>query len=293
MAGRAASAEAADLPVVRAIGELRAAVAGWRRGGQSIGLVPTMGALHAGHMALVARARADCARVVATLFVNPMQFDRADDLAGYPRDEAADRAMLQAAGADLLYAPEAAVMYPPGFATSVTVGGLGDCLCGAARPGHMTGVSTVVAKLLLQALPDAAYFGEKDYQQLLIVRRMARDLDMPLEVRAVETLREADGLALSSRNKKLSAAERAAAPALYRELAGLARRLADGRDAEPELARARAALAAAGFRRLDYLELRAEESLAALARAQGPARVFAAAWLGDTRLIDNVRVEGR
>jgi pantoate--beta-alanine ligase len=253
-----------------------------------------MGALHAGHMALVRRARADCARVVATLFVNPKQFDRKDDLAVYPRDEAADTAMLEAAAVDLLYAPPASVIYPEGFATSVSVEGLGDCLCGAARPGHMTGVSTVVAKLLLQALPDAAYFGEKDYQQLLIVRRMAYDLDMPLDIRAVETVREADGLALSSRNFNLSPARRAVAPALHRVLAALAGRLApEGRPgpaAGPELARARRELTAAGFDRIDYLELRHGEDLRPLERAEAGARVFAAAWLGATRLIDNLRV---
>ena len=185
------------LQVVRDIGTLRARVALWRRQGDRIGLVPTMGSLHEGHLALARQAQEDCARVVATIFVNPIQFDRSDDLEAYPRQEAEDSAKLQALGVDLLYAPDVSEMYPDGFATKVSVSGLGDCLCGATRPGHMDGVSTVVAKLLLQSLPDVAYFGEKDYQQLMIVKRMAQDLDMPLEVTGVPTVREADGLALS------------------------------------------------------------------------------------------------
>lgn len=280
----------APLAVVRSVAELRQAVAAWRRAGGTVGLVPTMGALHEGHLALVRQARADCDRVVTTIFVNPIQFDRKDDLGRYPRDEARDAARLAARGVDLLYAPPVEEMYPAGFATTVSVTGLTDCLCGASRPGHLTGVSTVVTKLLLQALPDVAYFGEKDYQQLLVVRRMARDLDMPLSIAGVPTVREADGLALSSRNANLTPEQRRRAPALFRVLTALAGRLAAGAAAEPELAWGREALTQAGFDRIDYLELRHAETLAPLARAGAPARLFAAAWLGHTRLIDNAPV---
>lgn len=278
------------LLTLRGIDALRRAVGGWRRAGESVGLVPTMGALHAGHLALVRQAKADCDRVMASLFVNPIQFDREGDLAGYPRDEARDAVALAALGVDLLYAPPAEEMYPEGFATTVSVSGLTDCLCGATRSGHLTGVSTVVTKLLLQALPDVAYFGEKDYQQLLVVRRAARDLDIPVEIAAVSTVREADGLALSSRNGNLTPDQRARAPALYRVLTDLAGRLAGGAAAGPELARGRAELAAAGFEGIDYLDLRHGETLAVLERATPPARLFVAAFLGEVRLIDNLRV---
>ncbi|MFQ5774049.1 MAG: pantoate--beta-alanine ligase [Kiloniellaceae bacterium] len=280
----------ARLATVRTIPALRATLADWRRAGQTIGLVPTMGALHAGHLALVRRARAECDRVVATIFVNPIQFDRTADLERYPRDEARDAAPLSAAGVDLLFAPSVEEMYPAGFATTVSVSGLTDCLCGATRPGHLTGVTTVVSKLLLQALPDVAYFGEKDYQQLLVVRRMVRDLDIPARIAAVPTVREADGLALSSRNACLTADQRARAPAVHRVLAEMAARLAGGEPAGPVLAAGRQTLGEAGFERIDYLDLRDGETLAALERARPPARLFVAAWLGPTRLIDNVPV---
>jgi len=278
------------LTVVRGVASLRAKVATWRLGGETLGLVPTMGALHAGHMALVSAAQRDCARVVATIFVNPLQFDNAADLAGYPAREAEDIAKLEAAGVDLLYAPRVEEVYAEGFCTSVSVAGLTDCLCGAARPGHMTGVTTVVAKLLLRVLPDAAYFGEKDYQQLLAVQRMALDLDMPLRVIAVPTLREADGLALSSRNLKLDPEQRAIAPQLYRCLSELAAALAGGRPVGGSLAAVQTRLLKAGFSKIDYLELRAEGTLAPLEAATVPARLFVAAWLGPVRLIDNVKV---
>ena len=269
---------------------LRGQVSEWRGAGVRIGFVPTMGALHAGHEALLQAARRDCDKVAASIFVNPIQFNSAADLANYPSDLADDLARLRAAGCDLLYLPEKATIYPPGFATSVAVPGLSDCLCGLHRPGHMNGVATVVAKLFLQLLPDVAYFGEKDYQQLVIVRRMARDLDIPVEVAAVETVREADGLALSSRNRNLSEAERATAPRLHGALSELAPVLADGRSAEPLLEEARQSLLGAGFTAVDYLDLRAEETLATLERAEVPCRLFVAATLGATRLIDNLRV---
>lgn len=277
---------------MRDVPALRAALEPWRRAGARIGLVPTMGALHAGHLALVRQARAECDRVVATIFINPIQFNLAADLERYPRDEAGDAAQLAAAGVGLLFAPPVEVMYPDGFATTVSVAGLTDCLCGTTRPGHFTGVTTVVSKLLLQALPDTAYFGEKDYQQLLVVRRMVADLDFPVRIAAVPTVREPDGLALSSRNRSLTPEQRAKAPALYRVLTDLAGRLAAGEAAEPALASGRTALLEAGFERIDYLELRDGETLSDLDRATPNARLFAAAWLGPIRLIDNVAVPG-
>jgi pantoate--beta-alanine ligase len=277
--------------VVRTIAELRARTARWRRAGDRIGLVPTMGALHDGHMALVAAARAECARVVATIFVNPKQFAPGEDLDRYPRPEAADLARLRQGGADLAFLPAVAAMYPTGFATGVHVAGLGEGLCGGHRPGHFDGMATVVAKLLLQALPDIAYFGEKDYQQLLIVRRMAQDLDIPVAIRGVATVREPDGLAMSSRNAYLSPAERDTAPVLAATLQSIAAALRREPEAlGRELTRGRAALEKAGFA-LDYLEVRNAETLAPAGETVAePARVFAAAWLGRTRLIDNVAV---
>lgn len=282
---------AVRLETLRRISDLRDTVAAWRRAGDSLGIVPTMGALHEGHLELVRRARERCARVVATIFVNPIQFNRPDDLSAYPRDEASDAAKLAALGVDLLFAPPVEEIYPEGFQTRVSVPGLSDCLCGAARPGHMEGVATVVAKLLLQSLPDLAFFGEKDYQQLLVVRRMARDLDIPVRIEAVPTVREPDGLALSSRNLLLTPDQRDRAPALFRVLQSLAARLQGGAAPVPALLdEGRAALAAAGFAPIDYLELRSGDDLRPLERALPPARLFAAAWLGRVRLIDNLEI---
>ena len=290
MSPEPARGDAAQLVMVRTIADLRAAVARWRTAERTVGLVPTMGGLHDGHLALVRQARAECDRVVATIFVNPIQFNEKSDFNSYPRDEARDAAGLKAAGADSLFAPAAEEVYPEGFATTVAVSGLSDCLCGVSRPGHLTGVSTVVAKLLLQALPDVAYFGEKDYQQYLLIRRMARDLDIPVRIAAVATVRAADGFALSSRNELLTPERRRRAAALFQVLSDMAERLSKGAPAQPELARGRAALIEAGFERIDYLDLRHGETLADLARAEAPARLFAAVWLGETRLIDNVPV---
>ncbi len=287
-AARSSSARLAT--TLREITELRAQVMAWRRAGETVGLVPTMGAVHAGHLALVARARAECDRVVATLFVNPKQFNDLDDLDSYPVDEADDAAQFAEAGVDLLFAPAVSEMYPAGFSTAVSVAGLTGCLCGAARPDHFDGVATVVAKLFNQAPADRAYFGEKDYQQFLVVRRMACDLDLPIRLVAVATVREADGLALSSRNRGLTPAQRRVAPRLYEMLSALAARVAGGAAAAPALARGRDDLARAGFERVDYLDLRDGETLAALDRAAPGARLFAAAWLGDIRLIDNISV---
>ncbi len=297
------------LDVVASVADARARVAGWRRDGDSVGLVPTMGALHDGHMALVAAARAECDRVVVSIFVNPMQFNRQGDLETYPRDEAADHLLLRAQSVDLIYAPTPEVMYPPGFASRVSVAGLDDCLCGRTRPGHLTGVCTVVAKLLTQTQPNRAYFGEKDYQQLLVIQRMVRDLDLPPLIRPVPTVRAADGLALSSRNANLDASQRAKAARLYQVLGEVEQRgrldppkdsrqvpLYNGDSAaawRSALAWGRDALLQAGFEKIDYLELRHAETLESLQMAAPPARLFVAAWLGATRLIDNLAIDPR
>ena len=282
-----------DIAVVRSVDALREAVASWRAGRERVGLVPTMGAIHEGHLALVRAARGGgCERVVASLFVNPKQFGPSEDLAAYPRNEAADLAAFGTAGVDLVFIPTVDAMYPPGFATSVEIGGVSEGLDGAHRPGHFAGVATVVAKLLLQCLPDAAYFGEKDYQQLMVVRRLARDLDIPVRIDGVATVRETDGLALSSRNAYLSPAERRTAPLLYRVLCDSAAALARDPDAvAATVERGIAQLSAGGFA-VDYLELRDAADLTPMARLAGPARLLVAARIGRTRLIDNVPVAG-
>jgi pantoate--beta-alanine ligase len=284
---------AGPLAIVRTVAELRARVALWRSGGERVGLVPTMGALHDGHLSLVRRAHADCGRVVVTLFVNPKQFGPNEDFARYPRDEAADAAKLGAAGADLLFAPDVATMYGEGFATTVTVAGLTDAMEGVVRPGYFAGVATVVSKLLNQAGADDAYFGEKDYQQLAVIRRLAADLDIATHIHGVPTVREADGLALSSRNVYLTPAERHVAPALQHALASAAAALMQGAAVQPTLEAARAAILKAGFAAVDYIELRDAENLASLSALTRPARLLAAARLGKTRLIDNVTVDPR
>jgi len=276
-----------ELSILRGVVELRGAVAAWRSAGESVGLVPTMGAIHAGHLALVQAARRDCRRAVATIFVNPTQFGPAEDFKRYPRDEAGDAALLAGAGADLLFAPALEAVYPEGFATTVSVAGLTRHLCGPHRPGHFDGVATVVTKLLLMAGAARAYFGEKDFQQLQVIRRLATDLDIPTEIVGVPTLREPDGLALSSRNRYLDPEARKVAavlPALLQDLSG---RLAAGASPAPALEEGRKALRAAGFDRLDYLELADEATLTPQAKLGPPARLFAAVWLGKTRLIDN------
>jgi pantoate--beta-alanine ligase len=282
---------AGDIALARSVAALRETVAGWRKQQERIALVPTMGALHRGHLALVEAARRRCERVVASLFVNPKQFGPREDFTAYPRDEAADLAKFREGGVNLVFAPTVEEMYPAGFVTAVRVAGIGDELEGAHRPGHFDGVATVVSKLLLQCLPDIAYFGEKDYQQLLVVRRMTRDLDIPVKIEGVATVREPDGLALSSRNVYLSPEERRNAPLLYRVLNEIATALA----AEPEnvaaaLQNGVAELRQAGFAP-DYLELHDTADLSPLSRLDRPARLLAAAHLGRTRLIDNIPVD--
>ncbi|SFU98767.1 pantoate--beta-alanine ligase [Methylobacterium sp. 174MFSha1.1] len=269
---------------------LRAQVRAWRAAGEGVALVPTMGALHEGHLSLVRQAQAGSRRVVVSIFVNPTQFGPNEDFSRYPRVLEADLALLAEIGADAAFLPDVATMYPPGFATTVTVAGLTEVLCGPVRPGHFAGVATVVTKLLLQALPDRAIFGEKDFQQLQVIRRAVRDLDIPVAIEGAPTLREPDGLALSSRNRYLSAEERRAAPTMHAVLQRVAEAVRGGADTAPALAEGRAALEAAGFAPVQYLSVNDAESLAPLERVAGPARVLAAACLGRTRLIDNVAV---
>jgi pantoate--beta-alanine ligase len=265
-------------------------VATLREDGGKIALVPTMGALHAGHMALVAEAKRDAAHVVASVFVNPAQFGPNEDLSSYPRREASDARMLEEAGCAILWAPNAVTMYPEGYATTVSVSGVSEGLCGASRPGHFDGVATVVAKLFNQVRPDVALFGEKDYQQLAVIRRMTRDLNLPIEVVGVPTQRDADGLALSSRNIYLSDAERIAARALPRALGEAAQAIRDGEPVKEAVAIARGKLGAAGFDPVEYVELRDADTLEPVSALSRPARLLAAARLGKTRLIDNLAV---
>lgn len=279
-----------SVPIVRSVAQLRQIVAAWRGEGVRIAVVPTMGVLHEGHLSLVRAALEKADRVIVTLFVNPKQFNSQADLAAYPSTEDEDAAKLAALGAHLLYAPDAEEMYPAAFATTVSVSGVSEGLCGAFRPGHFDGVATVVAKLFLQTSADFGFFGEKDFQQLQLVRRMARDLDIPITIVPCPTLREADGLALSSRNVRLSPAERAVAHKLPSVLLETAERLARGSPVLPTLAEARAAILAAGYREIEYLELRDEADLRPMTSLDRPARLLVAAWLGGTRLIDNVRI---
>jgi pantoate--beta-alanine ligase len=269
---------------------LGAALEGWRGAGQTIGLVPTMGALHAGHLALVGEARGRADRVVATIFVNPLQFGANEDLDAYPRQEARDVELLEAAECDLLWLPAAAEMYPPGFATTVSVGGVSERWDGAARPGHFDGVATVVAKLFASVRPDLAIFGEKDFQQLAVIRRMNADLGLGVEVVGAATVRDGDGLALSSRNAYLSDDERRRALALPRALNQARDAILGGAPVASALEAARAALNAAGFGPVDYVALVDAATLEPVERPAGEMRLIAAARIGKTRLIDNLSV---
>lgn len=278
------------LPVVRDVPSLRAAIAAWRAAGERIALVPTMGALHEGHLSLVRAGKARADRVVASLFVNPKQFAPHEDFERYPRNEAGDASMLRGAGCDLLYAPERAAMYPDGFATSVIVSAVSTPLEGEYRPHFFGGVATVVTKLLLQAAADVALFGEKDYQQLLVIKRLARDLDIATEIVGCPTVREVDGLAMSSRNAYLSAAERRIAAQLNVIMRACIGELLAGAPVTGAEAQANAQLRAAGFDVVDYIAVRDSETLAPIANLSRPTRILAAVWLGKTRLIDNLPV---
>jgi len=280
---------------VRTVAELRAALAGERRVGRTIGLVPTMGSFHEGHLSLIRRARADCDVVVVSLFVNPAQFSPSEDFAGYPRDENSDTVRARAEGVDLLFAPAAEEVYPPGFTTTVTVAGLTGVLDGAPErrgPEHFAGVTTVVTKLLNMAAPDVAYFGQKDAQQALVIRRLVSDLDIPVRIEVCPTVRDADGLALSSRNAYLSPAERERALGLSRALRAAEAEVAAGHlDAAAVLAAARAQLDEHGIDP-EYLELRSAADLSPAERVNGSTLLAVAARVGRARLIDNTILGG-
>jgi pantoate--beta-alanine ligase len=282
--------------VRRTIESMRADVRDWRRRGLTVGLVPTMGALHEGHLSLVDRSKTLCDRTIVSIFVNPLQFGPDEDLDRYPRQEARDAALVDGRGADAVFAPPVDELYPGGaggpedIAARITVDRLSAGLCGAHRPGHFTGVATVVMKLLMITQPDSALFGEKDYQQLQVIKRMVRDLNVPVSIHGVPTVREPDGLAMSSRNAYLPPELRAKGPALYSTLLKTAAKLRAGAGADEALAEARDGLIAAGFRSVDYVSLVDADSLEPLPAACIPGRLLAAAWLGPARLIDNVPV---
>ena len=276
--------------VQRDLAGLRAMLRGWKKAeGAVVGVVPTMGALHEGHLSLVRAAKAECERVVVTIFINPRQFNNPSDLQKYPRTEAADLALLRSVGADVVFMPAPEAVYPPGFATNIVLGGVAAPLEGALRPGHFDGVATVVAKLFGMTLADRAYFGQKDWQQLQVVKRLVRDLNMPVWIIGCETVREADGLAMSSRNARLDAAARATAPALHAAMMRAAKAIRGGNSAAA-LEACVAEVLAAGFGTVEYLELRDASTLDPATGPDRPLRLLAAAWLGGVRLIDNIAV---
>ena len=276
--------------ILRTIAELRALVRGWKSVGEVVGVVPTMGALHDGHLSLVRAAKADCARVIVTIFVNPRQFNSSEDLAKYPRTEGIDMKMLAPIGADVIFAPPLEEVYPPGFAANVSISGVAEPLEGAMRPGHFDGVATVVTKLFGMTLADRAYFGEKDWQQVQLVRRLVADLNLPTEVVGCPTLRDASGLAMSSRNARLSPEARAVAPALFTAMSEAALAIRAGQSPTTALPRARSRVLKAGFDRVEYIVIRDAESLLDWTDTSRPGRLLAAAWLDDVRLIDNIGV---
>ncbi len=281
------------LTTVHTVADLRATVADWRAQGLRVALVPTMGALHDGHISLTRLAREHADRVIVSIFVNPTQFGPNEDFGAYPRTLPDDQKLLDAAGVELCFAPSVEEMYPDGFATKVSVdGAMTNVLCGAARPGHFDGVAQIVTKLLLQALPDCAIFGQKDYQQLMVIRRFSADLNIPVDIIGAKILREEDGLAMSSRNRYLSPQERETAPVLNRVLADITARAAKGAELGPLLAKGREDILAAGFNPIDYLEVRDAQTLELVSQTvTRPARIFVAARLGKARLIDNHAID--
>lgn len=276
--------------VQRDLAGLRASVRGWKAAGAIVGVVPTMGALHEGHLSLVRAAKAECERVVVTIFVNPKQFNNPADLNKYPRTEAADLALLRGVGADVVFMPAPEAVYPPGFATNIVVGGVATPMEGALRPGHFDGVATVLAKLFGMTLADRAYFGQKDWQQLQVVKRLVRDLNMPVWIVGCETVREADGLAMSSRNVRLDAAARARASSLFAAMTRAAGAIRGGAAAAAALAACGTEVLAAGFDTVEYIDLRDASTLDPATGLDRPLRLLAAARLGGVRLIDNIAV---
>lgn len=276
--------------ILRTVAELREVVRGWKAEGHVVGVVPTMGALHDGHLSLARRAKAECGRVITTIFVNPKQFNNPDDLKKYPRSEDADVALLRWVGVEVVFAPPPEEVYPDGFVTTVTVGGVSQPLEGTLRPGHFDGVATVVAKLFGMTQADRGYFGQKDWQQLQVVQRLVADLNMAVTVVGCETVRDPDGLAMSSRNLRLTAAGRQKAPALYAAMLAAARDFRSGVPEREVVARASAAVMAEGFESVEYIELRDAETLGPVTDAGRSIRMLAAAWLDGVRLIDNIAV---
>lgn len=285
------AAAPATVPFTRKVRDLRAIVAGWRKAGQTVGLVPTMGALHDGHLELVRIAKRRCDRAVVSIFVNPAQFAPNEDFDKYPRTWESDLAQLATVGCDLVWSPERLEMYPEGFDTRIEPKGAALGLESDFRPHFFGGVATVCCKLFTQVLPDIAVFGEKDYQQLCVIRQMVRDLDLPLEIVGAETIREADGLAMSSRNRYLSPAERSQAVTIHHVIKTIAAVAAKGQDPSDAIAQGQRQLTDAGFGKIDYIALRDAETMQPIEPSSPrKKRVLAAAWLGKTRLIDNVAV---
>ena len=278
------------MKLVRTKADLRTLRRKWIFAGEKVAVVPTMGALHAGHLSLVEAAKKGADRVIVTIFVNPKQFNNPDDLDGYPRTEDTDAAKLAPYGIDALYVPTPDQIYPDGFATNVSVSGVTEELEGAHRPGHFDGVATVVSKLFLQSRADVAYFGEKDYQQLQVVTRLSRDLDIETEVVGCPTVREEDGLAMSSRNVHLGGEARAIAPAMYRAMLAAAAAIQGGTPVDVALEEARSAILLAGYTEVEYIELRTAKGLKPATELSHPTRLLAAAMLDGVRLIDNIAV---
>ena len=276
--------------IVHTVADLRARVRAWRAQGETVGVVPTMGALHEGHLSLARRARAECDRVITTIFVNPKQFNNPDDLKKYPRTLEADAALLSGVPVDVVFAPGVDEVYPDGFITTVSVGGVSEPLEGRMRPGHFDGVATVVTKLFGMTEANRAYFGQKDWQQLQVVLRLVRDLNIPVTVVGCETIREADGLAMSSRNVRLTPEGRAIAGVLYTAITAAATDIRAGQSDRMAIREAAEKVRAAGFERVEYIELRDAETLMPSDDPQKPRRMLAAAWLDGVRLIDNIPV---
>ncbi|MFN4129013.1 MAG: pantoate--beta-alanine ligase [Paracoccaceae bacterium] len=276
--------------VVRTVSDLRQHTRAWRAEGSIIGVVPTMGALHDGHLSLARAARRDCDRVITTIFVNPMQFNNPDDLLKYPRTEEADAALLSTVPVDLIFAPSREEVYPEGFKTVVSVSGVSEPLEGRMRPGHFDGVATVVTKLFGMTLADRGYFGQKDWQQLQVVLRLVRDLNLPVHIVGCETIREADGLAMSSRNVQLTQAGRAKAGVLYAAITAAAADIRAGQSDRMAIREAAEAIRGAGFERVEYIELRDAATLMPSDDPASPRRMLAACWLDGVRLIDNIPV---
>ena len=276
--------------ILRSVADLRAQAQSWRAAGKVIGVVPTMGALHDGHLSLARRARGECDRVITTIFVNPRQFNNLDDLKKYPRDEAADAAVLATVPVDAIFAPPVEEVYPDGFITNVTMQGVAQPLEGHMRPGHFDGVATVVTKLFGMSLADKGYFGQKDWQQLQVVLRLVRDLNLAVEIVGCETIREGDGLAMSSRNVRLTVEGRVKAPVLYAAITAAAADIRAGHADRMAIREAAEAMRTAGFERVEYIELRDAETLMPSDDPRRPRRMLAAAWIDGVRLIDNIPV---